>query len=421
VFGVMMAISVSLVGTVKLIYSRADMDLLLSSPVPPYSVVLVRVLAVALGIFCIAAVVTLPFANVLTVAGYPRFLAVYAVVISLVLLATSMGVLMAQGMFRLFGPRRTRVFAQIFAGVFSLGFVFIVNARNILPESAKNALMEFVTNLAGQAPGPDSWLWMPARAMLGEPLPLLVGVLFCVGLFLATTLGLANSLIANAVAANGTAGKTVRSSRSLSSRGGPIAVLRRKEWVLIGRDPWLISQIMMQLLMMVPAMFVIAKMGAAQLYTWVAVVFLTGQLAAALAWLTMSTEEAPDLLATAPVRRRDVLWAKLQAALIPTAMLAGIPIGVAFWISPWLGFTLMLCSAGAALTNALLHLLNPKPAKRSDLSRRGGNVMLSVCELLFNLMWLIFGVLMLALGWWGMLALLILVPFAWQVWRRVRA
>jgi ABC-2 type transport system permease protein len=199
-------------------------------------------------------------------------------------------------------------------------------------------------------------------------------------------------------------------------------VLRRKEWVLIGRDPWLISQIVMQLLVMVPAMFVIAKAGAAQLYMWLTVVFLTGHLAAALAWLTVSTEEAPDLLATAPLRRRDVLWAKLQAALIPTAMLAAAPIAVAFWLSPWLGFTLLLCSAGVALTNALLHVLNPATAKRSDLSWRGrGNQMVAIYEFLFNLMWLIFGGLMLAFGWWGMLALLVLVPFAWHLWRRLEA
>jgi ABC-2 type transport system permease protein len=418
VFGVMMAISVALVGTVKLIYSRSDMDLLLSSPVPAQSVVFVRVLAIAFGILCIAAPLTLPFANIFTAFGYPRFLVTYAVVICLVLLATSIGVLLAQGMFRLFGARRTRVFAQIFAGILGVGFLFAVNAHNILPEGAKNALMQVVTDLAGHAPGPDSWLWLPARAMLGEPLPFLVGVVLCVGLFMATTFGLANRLIDNAIAANGVAGKTVRSSRSLSLRGGPVTILRRKEWLLIGRDPWLISQIVMQLLVMVPAMFVIAKAGS-QIYMWLTVVYLTGQLAGALAWLTVSTEEAPDLLMTAPLRRRDVLLAKMQAALIPTAVLAAVPVAVAFWINPWLGFTLMLCSTGAGLTNSLLHVLNPTTAKRSDLSWRGNaNKMITIFELLFNLMWAIFGALMLALGWWGMLALLVLVPFGYRVMRR---
>src|SRR5262249_47370538 len=50
-FVMMMMISVTLLGTVKLIYSRDDMDLLLSSPVPPLAIVLTRVLAIALGVF----------------------------------------------------------------------------------------------------------------------------------------------------------------------------------------------------------------------------------------------------------------------------------------------------------------------------------------------------------------------------------
>jgi len=47
--------------------------------------------------------------------------------------------------------------------------------------------------------------------------------------------------------------------------------------------------------------------------------------------------------------------------------------------------------------------------------------MLSISEFLLNLMWAIFGVLMLAFGWWGVLALLVLVPFAWRLRRRIWA
>src|SRR5262245_66480785 len=59
------------------------------------------------------------------------------------------------------------------------------------------------------------------------------------------TFGLANRLMANAIVANSVAGKTVKSSRMLRTRGGPVAIMRRKEWLLIGRDPRLMSQIIM--------------------------------------------------------------------------------------------------------------------------------------------------------------------------------
>ena len=418
-FGMMMMISVALIGTVRLIYSRGDMDLLLSSPIPAQAIVFVRVLAIAFGLFCLAGLLTLPLANVMTAFGHPRFLVAYVGVLCLVLLATSIGVLLAQGMFRLFGPRRTRLFAQIFAGLLGVGFLFLTNAHNLLPQSTKNSFMQMVLDLMAQVPGVDSVVWLPARAALGEPLPFFVAVVLCVGLFVATTFGLANRLIANAVAANGAAGRTVKtsSSRWLAPHGGPLAVMRRKEWLLIGRDPWLVSQIVMQMLVMVPAMFLIAKAGAA-VYMWLVVVYLAGHLAGALAWLTVSTEEAPDLLATAPLRRRDVLFGKLQAALIPTAVLAAVPIAIASRIDLWLGFTIVLCSAGAALCNAMLHVRNPTTAKRSELSWRGNsNKMLSIFEMLLGLMWVLIGTLMLAFGWWGMLALVLAAPVAYRLTR----
>src|SRR5262249_2203223 len=118
------AIPLALIGTVKLMYSRGDMDLLLSSPVPARAVVVVRVLTMAFGLLCIAALFILPFANTMALFGYPRALVAYVVLTCLALAATAIGLLLAQGMFWLFGPRRTRLFAQLFAGVLGVGFLF---------------------------------------------------------------------------------------------------------------------------------------------------------------------------------------------------------------------------------------------------------------------------------------------------------
>ena len=75
-------------------------------------------------------------------------------------------------------------------------------------------------------------------------MPFLIAVVLCTGLFTVTTFGLANRLIDNAIAANGSAAKTVKmrgSSHMLAPRGGPVTIMRRKEWLLIGRDPWLMT------------------------------------------------------------------------------------------------------------------------------------------------------------------------------------
>jgi ABC-2 type transport system permease protein len=413
VFLLVMMVPVALTNTVQLIYERADMDLLLSSPVEPKAVILVRVLTTAWNLFCIAGLLTLPFANVLAVFGYPRFLIAYPALACLALASTVIGVLLAQGLFWLFGPRRTRLLAQILAGLMGAAFVLLMNIHNLLPSSVKGAALESWAGLIALLPNVESVVWLPARAALGEPLPLVAAIALCAGLFVLTTFGLAHRLIANAIAANGSAANSMRSSRALMPGGGAISIMQRKELLLIRRDPWLISQIGMQLVLWLPSIFVAWKIGASGASLWgLALVFLAGNLAGMLAWLTISTEEAPDLLATAPVRRRDVVWAKLQAALVPTAVLAALPIAVLFYLDVWLGFTVLLCATGSALSTSLLHVRNPAQAKRKELSWRGGSSrMVAVVEMLLGTMWVGFGALMLAFGWWGMLSLLILLPF----------
>jgi len=45
------------------------------------------------------------------------------------------------------------------------------------------------------------------------------------------------------------------------------------------------------------------------------VVMAAGQLAGGLAWLSISGEDAPDLVATAPITGRRIIWAKIEAVM----------------------------------------------------------------------------------------------------------
>src|SRR5262249_29797330 len=218
-FGLIMMLPFALLGTVRLIYSRGDMDLLLSSPLPPHAVIVARVLAIAFGLFVMAGVFILPAANTAAFV-IPRALLAYVALACIALTATALSVLIAQGLFALLGARRTRLIAQIVGAMMVVATVCLANLQNILPAPALAELTQRITNLAAHVPAVDSWVWWPARAALGEPLPFLVVTSLCVGLFLLTTYGLANRLIANAVAANGSAEKTVRmrsSSRIMMS------------------------------------------------------------------------------------------------------------------------------------------------------------------------------------------------------------
>src|SRR5215208_6241905 len=50
-------------------------------------------------------------------------------------------------------------------------------------------------------------------------------------------------------------------------------------------------------------------------------VMAAGQLAGGLAWLAISGEDAADLIATAPVPVRQIVWAKVEAVMLGVTMI----------------------------------------------------------------------------------------------------
>src|SRR5204863_3514179 len=123
------------------------------------------------------------------------------------------------------------------------------------------------------------------------------------------------AIAASSVAAS-RARQAVRSGFRLRSAA---RVLRQKEWTLLARDPWLVSQTLMQMLYLLPpALLLWRSYGEETGALVVAVpvlVMAAGQLAGGLAWLAISGEDAPDLVATAPIRRGLVVRAKIEAVL----------------------------------------------------------------------------------------------------------
>ena len=90
--------------------------------------------------------------------------------------------------------------------------------------------------------------------------------------------------------------------------------------MLLRRDPWLVSQTLMQLLYLVPPALMLwrsfADSSAAIVLITPVIVMAAGQLAGGLAWLTISGEDAADLVATAPLPPSRVIRAKIEVVLI---------------------------------------------------------------------------------------------------------
>ena len=90
--------------------------------------------------------------------------------------------------------------------------------------------------------------------------------------------------------------------------------------MLLRRDPWLVSQTLMQLLYLVPPALMLwrsfSDSSAAIVLITPVIVMAAGQLAGGLAWLTISGEDAADLVATAPLPPSRVIRAKIEVVLI---------------------------------------------------------------------------------------------------------
>src|SRR5262249_33202357 len=98
----------------------------------------------------------------------------------------------------------------------------------------------------------------------------------------------------------------------------PTTALRRKEWVLLLRDPWLISQTLMQLLYLLPPAFLLWRSfygGRSSALLVPILIIAAGQLAGSLAWLAVSGEDAPDLIASAPLTTAAAVRAKIEAVM----------------------------------------------------------------------------------------------------------
>src|ERR1700710_171939 len=76
----------------RVFYARADLDLIMSSPVKLTNIFSVRIAAIALSVTGMALLLSTPFVDVLTICGGPRWLAGFGVVVAIGLSASAMAI-----------------------------------------------------------------------------------------------------------------------------------------------------------------------------------------------------------------------------------------------------------------------------------------------------------------------------------------
>ncbi|MBL8519220.1 MAG: hypothetical protein JNK75_00985, partial [Betaproteobacteria bacterium] len=272
-----------------------------------------------------------------------------------------------------FGARRAKTIAQVFAALVGAAVFLVSQLQAMLSKSSQRALVEW-TRAEAQPGGwlaADSPLWWPVRAMQGEPLPLSATLLIGLGTF-AAVIALMQKRFA-AGSQESITGGTVRrmvQAGAIQFESRPWLLMLMKEWRLLARDPHIVSQTLLQVLYLLPMLFLAFRSEKASFLIIPGFVMIASMLAGNLAWLTMAAEDAPELIGVSPIPLSRLRWMKALAAILPAALFV-VPVAL-WWLprDPYAAFVLVICGTGGLISAALCHLWNPRRGDRKNMRAR---------------------------------------------------
>ncbi|MFC0254587.1 hypothetical protein [Massilia consociata] len=389
-------LSSALKSSVRVLFERGDLDLLLSSPLPSRSIFAVRLGSVAAGTAALYLFFLTPFAHAGALLGHVRWLAVYPVILGTATLVACVAMLMTLGLVRVLGARRTRVLAQVIAALagallFILSQLFSFYSKSVESEAAAAFARAFASS---GVLGASSPVWLPGRALLGDPWPVL-GVVIAAAAGFTFTVGRTHRFFVHglqqAASIGGAAARPAGSvlQRRVNFGRSLFDTVVVKEWRLIVRDPHLISHVALQLIYLLPLCFVVFRRSEVQLPAVASgLTLLCSSLTASLAWIVVSAEDAPDLLRLAPAQPRLVRLAKLAAAVMPSLLIVALPL---LWLlvrAPLAGLVACFTVSGAVCAAALIVHWCGRPGSRSDYMARGRTDLLtSMLQMINSLGW----------------------------------
>jgi ABC-2 type transport system permease protein len=301
--------------------------------------------------------------------------------------------LLTLGLVRLIGARRTRIVAQVIGAlagalIFILSQLFAQFSRSMETRAAAAFARAFAED---GALGAGSPVWLPGRALLGEPLSVLGVVAKAAAAFVFTAArthrffvhGLQQAASSSRAARRPAHGLRFRFGRSL------FMTMLLKEWRLVLRDPQLISQVALQLIYLLPLFFIIFKRSDVQLPAMAAgLTLLCSSLTASLGWIIVAAEDAPDLLRLSPAPQRTVRTAKLAAAVLPCLALVCLPLAWLTARAPLAGLGAAGAVVGAVCAAAVIVHWCGRPGLRSDYLARGkGDFLSSILQMFNSLSW----------------------------------
>jgi ABC-2 type transport system permease protein len=372
------------------LYQSGDLDLLLTAPLPPRRVLLAKLCGIVANIIMVFAAFTLPVALPVALLGHPGLFGIPLVLLSLALVSACLGLAITLFIVRIASPRTARTIAQI-VGAFLAAGVFLASQFLSAGTGRGSAGRALVGWLVQHDYGSHGLASLPGQAALGS-VPAMAAVLGGAMLVFAG----AGALLGRAFLTsyqNAPTRLTRSRGRAKGSiarhfRQGLFATMFAKEARLLRRDPQLAFTIVLRLIYLLPIALPAFTHGhGPPLLPALAFfgVLIAGQLAGSLAWLTVSAEDSPDLIAVAPVETQAAARAKLAAALLIAAPFAVVlPLAIAL-VSPRAAIIALAMTAAAALAAGLVELKFQRPAPRRRFgNRREGSFLVGVLTFLMT-------------------------------------
>lgn len=395
-------ITIGMNSSVVALFERGDLDLLVSSPVPSRTIFTARLLGVAATVFVTIGVFVLPVATLGLFIGTPLLFGVVPMLLAVSLVTASFGMLVTLLLVRLLGPRRARTLSQVLAAVGGLVLFLLTQLPALFGDdtSLSERIEAWTAYFAPGGPlAADSGVWLPARTLFLDPVATVVTLTASVVVTWGAAVALHRSFATGIGLVEAPRRRTrARGTMRFRDRGA-LRLLVFKEWKLMLRDPFLLSQTLLQVVYLLPAAFILFFTGDSFLSNLplgpvlaVLLVVVAGTLAGSLARIAVAGEEVPDLAAAAPVPAALVGRSKLLASLLPVLMLC-LPIVVGLTLyDAMAGVIALVFVLASTVTAVTIRLMNPVRAKRQDLFRRNqalGDPVLGVLEGLSPFFWAI--------------------------------
>lgn len=390
-------ISMNMMGSFMTITEKGDLDLLLSSPIPPHRFVAARLISSAWRGFCIYAGFATIFFGASIVMISPMFASIYVVVAGFAILDAALTYMIARQALLWFGLRNGRRAiitlgaVGVLVGLFgyqmvsSSGSLGQLAAKEDDPNASLVLLHDWVVALTSNL----SWL---GGTILGDWLGALV---FPVAgaVVSAAVLHFAGKRYDQDVAflngQNDHAPHKARKAHARQFRRPALVMVFHKEWLSLTRDPLFVSQLIVPLFTMVPFLGFVwnamanpeeqSEMAPVMGAVFAAItVFNVTMLTSSLAWLTASVEEARDLLQASPLDPKIILQGKVLAASGPAIIELFLVAALVAWAWPLAALTILVMGTATCAGACVIEFSRPRPTKRPKMTQRPDRSLVAV-------------------------------------------